>query len=60
MSLNLICIYSGGALTLLMALFPAQLPRRFNRPAGIPKLSPLNRRIFFTIGPVWLLFLALA
>jgi hypothetical protein len=53
-------IYAGGALTLLLALFHALFPRVFKWHTELPKLGPVNRRIFFTIHlALLLLFIAL-
>ena len=55
-----ICIYTGGALTLLMALFHTLFYRLFKWQAESERMSPVNRRIFYTIHlALLLLFFAL-
>lgn len=54
----LICIYIGGGLTILLAVFHARFPSFFKWRDEYPKLSPVNRRIFRTIHMALLLLFA--
>lgn len=47
--LPIICIYAGGVLTILMALFHTRLYRMFDWKEDLKKLSRANSRILYTI-----------
>ncbi|MCP4724330.1 MAG: hypothetical protein GY863_04815 [bacterium] len=49
MSLNIICIYIGGTLSLLMAVFHLKFYKRFGWKDDLAKITYRNRRIFYTI-----------
>ena len=47
--ISIISIYSGGILTLLMAIFHIRFPKLFKWEADIRRVSEINKKIFFTI-----------
>jgi CBS domain containing-hemolysin-like protein len=47
--LPILCIYLGGILTLLIALFHTGFYKIFNWKADFGKLSPLNTRILYSV-----------
>ena len=47
--INLISIYGGGSLTLLMALFHLRFPKLFHWKNDYTSISEVNKKIFFTI-----------
>ena len=46
---SLISIYIGGILTLFMAMFHIRFYKSFNWKEEYEKISPVNRKIFYTI-----------
>lgn len=51
----LICIYTGGALSLLLGVFHTRFFKRFKWEKEFKKISEVNRRIFYTIHMALLL-----
>lgn len=47
--LPILCIYLGGILTLLIALFHTRFYKLFNWEADFEKLSPFNTMVFYSI-----------
>ncbi len=47
--ISIISVYSGGILTLLMAIFHIRFPKLFKWEVDIRRISEINKKIFFTI-----------
>ena len=57
----LICIYTGGALSLLLGLFHTRFYKRFRWGKEFSKISQVNQRVFYTVHvALWLLFFLFA
>jgi len=60
-NLSLICIYSGGALSLFMGIFHTRFFRLFKWEDEFIKVSQINKKIFYTIHlALLLLFFGIA
>ena len=55
--MNIFSIYTGGILTLLLAILHSQYYRLFDWKKNFESISPLNSRIFYTIHMALLLLL---
>ena len=55
--MSLICIYIGGIMSLLGAIFHTQFYKQLGWEEEFQKVSPLNQRVFYTINvALYLLF----